>query len=263
MRQDEAILGLETGSDVATVAAWMFGSTAPLRGILHGTAVWDAGGGRLTTLAINEHSPRCHHDFLALNLLRASADAIVTTGKILRCEPSLEHRLAGPGQHSEALTDYRRRILGKSTPPVTLVLTSGDGLDLAHPVFHSWTRPLVYTSHDGLWWLESKAADAGVEVAAEAEPSLRGAIDLLRRELGAATIVIEAGPSTSHHLYDPLTVDHLLLSRFQGPRLASEAEGAPFVNLGRLSTLFLQTSEGARVATPQGDWMFQRFSREP
>ncbi len=261
VRRDDEILGLETGAGVAAAAARMFDLAGPLRGVLHGTSLWNAGAGMLTTLAINEHSPSCHHDFFALNYLRASADAIITTGKILRCEPQLVHCLAGPGQQSEALADYRRRILGKTTPPVTLVLTSGEGLDLEHPVLHSWTRPLVYTTHDGHWALDSRAADCGVEVIADTEPSLQRAITLLRREFGAATIVIEAGPSTSRQLYEPPAVDHLLLSLFQGPKLPAQAEGGHFSTFSRLRTQFAQATEGSAISTPDGDWFFQRFSR--
>lgn len=261
MRQDDEILGLENGEDVANAAARMFDITAPLRGVVHGTAVWNAGAGLLTTLAINEHSPPCHHDFFALNFLRANADAIITTGKNLRLEPTLEHRLAGPGRQAEALTDYRRRILGKTSPPATLVLTSGEGLDLEHPVLHAWTRPIIYTTHEGHWALESRAADCGVEVIAAAKPSLKRAIYALRRELGAATIVIEAGPSTSRQLYDPVAVDHLMLSLFRGSKLPKQAEGGHFSTFSRLESCFPQASEGVAVSTPEGSWFFQRFSR--
>lgn len=261
MRVDHDILDLATGIDVAEAAHQLFGDLAGLRGTVHVTAVWAASADNLVTLAINEHTPRCHHDFFALNLVRASADAIITTGKILRLEPTLEHRLAGPGDHPQALTEFRRQVLGKTTPPVTLVLTSGSELDLDHPIFHAWTRPLVYTSLDGQWKLESRAADHGVEVVGVAEPSIHHAVDLLRREFGAATIAIEAGPSVSRQLYEPIAVDHLLMSTYRASRLPAAAEGDLFLTVSDLAQRFRRRGEPCTVRTDDGLWDFQHFSR--
>lgn len=261
VRQDEDILAVTSGDDVAMAASELFGGLGELKGVVHVTAVWAAGAGSLVTLAINEDTPRCHHDFFSLNMVRASADAIVTTGKILRTEPHLEHRLAGPGEHSRALMDYRQRLLGKERPPVTLVLTSGRGLDLEHSVLHSWTRPLVYTSREGQWELESRAADCGVEVVGVSEPSISHAIELLRHEFGAATIAIEAGPSVSSHLYDPVAVDHLLLSTYQAPRLAAKAEGGMFLEEGKLNEIFSTVSPASSASTDDGIWEFRHFRR--
>lgn len=261
MRDDNDILDLTRGEEVAAVAEDLFGDLAGLRGVVHVTAVWAAGAGELTTLAINDATPRCHHDFFALNFVRASADAIVTTGKILRSEPDLEHRLSGPRQHPSALAEYRREVLGKDNPPVTLVLTSGRDLDLEHSVLHSWTRPLVYTSLEGQWELESRAADQGVEVVGREEPSIGGAIDLLRREFGAATIAIEAGPSVSRRLYDPLAVDHLLLSTYLASRLPAKAEGGSFLAEQQLSERLTCRSAGTTVQTDDGPWLFRHFQK--
>lgn len=266
MRNDDDILSLSHGDDVAVAASRLFGEEPStegihLRGVVHVTAVWEAGQGALTTLAIGDATPRCHHDFFALNWVRASADAIITTGKILRLEPHLEHCLAGPGEHPQALADYRRSVLGKERPPVTLVLTSGRDLDLEHRVFQAWTRPVVYTSVDGQWLLESRAADLGVEVVGAERPSIQGAIELLRREFGAATIALEAGPSVSSRLYDPLAIDHLLLSTLQAPRLPAAAAGAPFLDEPRVHELLGKPRQGPAVRTEDGVWTFRHFRR--
>lgn len=266
IRSDDDILTVSHGHEVAAAAARLYGEESSaegirLRGVVHVTAVWEAGEGALTTLAIGDATPRCHHDFFALNWVRASADAIITTGKILRSEPHLQHRLAGPEDHAQALMDYRLHVLGKEKPPVTLVLTSGRDLDLEHGVFHAWTRPLIYTSQDGEWLLESRAADFGVEVVGAAQPTIQGAIELLRREFGAATIALEAGPSVSRQLYDPLAIDHLLLSTLQAPRLDARAEGAAFLDEARLHTLLGEPRRGAPVQSEDGLWTFRHFRR--
>lgn len=266
MRSDDEILSVSQGHDVPAAAARLYGEepTAEgirLRGVVHVTAVWEAGQGGLTTLAIGEGTPQCHHDAFALNWVRASADAIITTGKILRSEPHLQHRLGGPGELPQALTEYRRSVLGKEDPPVTLVLTSGRDLDLEHGVFHAWTRPLIYTSLDGQWLLESRAADFGVEVAGAAQPTIQGAVELLQREFGAATIALEAGPSVSRQLYDPLAIDHLLMSTLQAPRLAASAAGAPFLDEVEVHGLLGKPRQGDPVQTLDGSWTFRHFRR--
>lgn len=260
--RDGEIEGLETAADVSAALERIYGAPPVATGVIHPTAVWDGEEGRLVTLEINDRTPRSAHDFFLLNAARARADAILTTGKILREEPELEHRLQGPERVPEALAAWRAQTLGKQQPPVTLVLSSGRDLDLEHPLFRSWTRPVVYTSREGQWRLESRAADCGVELAGVDLPTARGAVEFLRRSFGAATVSIEAGPSVSRRLYrDPPVVDELLLSVFHAPALDKAVRGAEFLPRRRIEGLFGGGSPPYRVATGDGEWRFRRFTR--
>ncbi len=262
MRRDTEILTLRTAEDVQEAAESLLGSQVAKTGIVHTTAVWDGGAGQLFTLEINSETPPCHHDFFLLNLCRARADAIVTTGQILRRETELSHALQGPAEVPGALRAWRERCLGKATPPVSLVLTSGRDLDFEHPLFSGWTRPLVYTSLEGHWTLESQAMSHGVEVAGVEQPSPAGAVELLRREFGAATILIEAGPSTSRELYEPrLEIDELLLSTFGGQRLPESVRGKPFFDTTRLREIFPHRTPAVEIAAESGPWTIRRYSR--
>lgn len=262
MRQDTEILALRTAEDVQETAERLLGSKVTKTGIVHVTAVWDGGAGLLFTLDINSETPPCHHDFFLLNLCRARADAIVTTGQILRREPELSHALQGPAEVPRALRSWRERYLGKITPPVSLVITSGRGLDFEHPLFTGWTRPLVYTSLEGHWTLESQAMSHGVEVAGVEQPSPAGAVELLRREFGAATILIEAGPSTSLQLYEPrLQIDELVLSTFSGHRLPESVQGKPFLDVDHLEKTFPHRTPEVEIAAESGPWTIRRYSR--
>lgn len=262
MRVDAAILDIRTAEDIRQTASRLLGQRTKRTGVVHVTAVWDAGGGHHFTLDINPQTPFCYHDSFVLNFCRARADAIVTTGQILRREPTLSHQIQGPAKVPRALMDWRERVLGKSNPPVSLVLTSGQELDFGHPLFHHWSRPLVYTSFDGQWSLESQAMSHGVEIVGVENPSPRGALDLLRREFGAATILIEAGPSVSRQLYEPdLLVDELVLSTFGGHRLPASVQGGGFPSRQDLDSLFANRTSAARVTAESGPWTFQRYWR--
>ncbi len=261
MRPDAEIAELDSAAAVAAKAEEIYGAPLTSTGVVHVTSVWRRRTAYLT-LAIGPRTPRSAHDALVLNLTRARADAILTSGRILRREPRLEHRLGGPGRVPEALAAWRREHLGKDSPPVTLVLTSGRRLDFDHPIFSAGTRAVVYTSRAGQWRLESRAADRGVEVVGVDEPSVGGAIDLLRYQFGAATISVEAGPSVSRQLYEPpVTVDELLLSVYDAPQIPAGVRGDPFLDAGELVHVFSRASLPYRVATADGEWSFQRFLR--
>ncbi|MEM7355430.1 MAG: hypothetical protein AAF657_31750, partial [Acidobacteriota bacterium] len=164
LADDEELAGLESGDDVAAAAARIYGSTLTERGLIHAAAVWQGDRGRLVALRPEDAVARCHHAGLAGCLARARADAILTTGAALRRQPTLDHRLGGPGALGGALTAWRHEHLGKSEPPITLVVTPDADLELEHPIFRYWTRPVVLTSPHSQWQLESRAVDFGIEV---------------------------------------------------------------------------------------------------
>ena len=228
-------------------------------GVLHVTSVWRKDLDTHLTIRIGPHAPPSPLDFFSLNLTRARADAIVTTGRILRQEPELSHRLQGPA--AAGLEAWRRERLHKTRPPISLVLTSGRGLDFSHPLFQGPGRVLIYTDTEGAWELESRAADVGAEVVADPSPSPRGAVDVLRRQLGCATISIEAGPSVARQYYEPpVQVDELLLSVYTAPDLPPQARGTrqpPAAELERL----LQHQAGPYVDAAEPDWEFHRYLR--
>ena len=64
--------------------------------------------GEMVVLEINQSTPRSAHDRFALDLARARADVIVTTGAILRAEPRLAYELAS--DRAEAAVRELRRL---------------------------------------------------------------------------------------------------------------------------------------------------------
>ena len=259
---DGEILKLDDADDVTAAVERIYGDTLEARGLIQAVEAWHGDRGRYVALAAGRQAPRSHHGCWASNLVRARADAILTTGSVLRRVPTLDHRLKGPGRHPQALAAWRWERLRKRAPPVTLVLTSDAGLDLDHPVFRHWTRPVVYTSRRAEWQLESRAVDRGVEVVGVEAPTVEGAVEFLRLAFGTATIAVEADPAIAVELYGtPPAVDEVMLSVYHGPRAPADAVAAPFLTAERLARAFPLVSKPYRVATEDGEWSLHRFRK--
>ena len=240
---------------VQRLAQQLYGETfAPQDGVVHVTAVE---GVERRTLRIDEHTPKSLADTFALNLVRARADAIVITGKLLRDEPALSYAPGAPGPLAPAVAAYRAS-LGRDETPWLVILTRGAGLPFEHPVFRDGhTRPLIYTSARSV---EELRRVAPCEVlGSEEQVSLAGVVTALHAR-GARTLSFEAGPSTTRELYtgSPPLVDELCVSTYRGTALRPEqlAEAAPPVP----EDLVLSTPP-TEVHAESGPWTFARYVR--
>jgi len=224
------------------------------RGVLHSVATWQASNTTLRVIKIGSDSPRSENDYFALRAARMRADALVTTGAILREEPDVRHTEADAG-----LLAWRRERAGLTEPPRSVVLTSGRGLDLNHPLLRSAYRPLIVTGKAAARNLS--AANPDCEFNGRENPGIRDTLTLLR-ELGCRTVLVEAGPTTTRALYDePVAIDELLLSIYHAPTLAPSLVGPSFVGLDRLRTVFDYHSEPVRIDEASGSWSFSRWRR--
>ncbi len=188
-----SLVELSDAASVDRAARVLFGSALDSRPLVsHSGAVWnDPESELLTTLRIGEYQPKSDLDFLALHIGRARADAIVITGKILRDEPALHYDLRADPRWGDALVEWRERRWGLWEPPWLLILTGSGQLDFAHPAFHGWARPVIFTSDQTA---ERKLADSPVPVVADAEPDIRKAIHHLHAARDCQCVSIEAGP---------------------------------------------------------------------
>lgn len=224
--------------------------------MLHVSAIGRLDGGGFGVLRIGPESPSSETDFFALSVARARADAIVSTGSILRAEATVTH---DPGPE---LLDWRRDVLGKPEPPLLAVLTRGDSFPLEHPALRAG-RVLIGTSGEGAARLAARLDGRGPEVVALADPSLRGLIADLKRR-GHRTLCLEAGPSTSVGLYEPpVAVDELLLSVFEQSPLPDALVAGLFPDPSQLrASLGMPVSEVSRLEA-SGLWRFRRYVRSP
>jgi riboflavin biosynthesis pyrimidine reductase len=230
------------------------------QGVIHCCDTARNHDGRLHVLRIGPHAPRSEHDFFALNLTRARADALLTTAENLRSEPELSHALAGI--HAVELAALRAELLGKTEKPHCAILTRSGDLPLVHPVWSDGTPKLVFTEPENAGALQHKL-DQRAQVVAVRELTPRKAIQWLKQELGAEVVGIEAGPRTVGELYEsPALVDELVLSRFASAGLAPEALGGVLPADARLFAGMTCVHESTREE-PSGCWVFQRWVRAP
>lgn len=231
-----------------------------VRGVIHVASVWSDPQGMLHNLLINDATPLSLLDEFVLSLARVRADAIVTTGRILRLEPEMTH--APDEDDSGALLDWRARRARRTGPPLSVVLSRGGDIDLDHPVLHCWSQPMIYTSHAGARELDVAARTRGIHVASTAEPSLSSLLDYLREARGCQTIVVEVGPSTSAELYAaPGRVDELMLSVCRSPFIDVAARGAPFASREVIDEADLALQSELSSEEESGPWSFQRYRR--
>lgn len=237
-------------------ASYLLGpSSVPPRGVLQTAAVTRAG----EIIRVGAHAPKSAWDFFALHLARASADAIVTTGKILRDEPTLRYDLEGAGTLPEALHAYRAEVAQRMPRAKVYVLSSGRDLDLAHPALRGWAEPVLALPTDAPSDIEARARGVGIAVRRFDALSLRGLVEALARE--HACVSIEAGPSSSRALYDaPSRVDTLWLSRFEDV-VDERARGERFVDDVTRARALGEARHVVTLDEPSGAWTFSRYAR--
>jgi hypothetical protein len=255
-----SLVELTDTSSVDRAARALFGSALDIRpAVSHSFAAWrEAPDKPLTTININEHSPKSELDWLTLHIARARADGIVITGKILRDEPNLAFSLVADPRWGDALVSWRERRWGLCEPPFILILTKAGDIDFDHPVFHGWGQPVIFTTDRTA---TRKLAAAPCPVVSDEAPDIRRAIRHLQLERNCECVSIEAGPSTARDLYErPMLVKELLLSIYLGPSLDERAKGDPLVMLSKVRDLFRrETSTTHRDGSQH--WSFHRLRR--
>lgn len=249
---------VRTPTDVTALGRALLGDD-PARGgrVLHVASVWRDADGVARCLRIGPATPRSRHDAFLLSLARARAEALVSTGRILREEPALTHGLRGPPELRAALAAWRRERLVLAHEPWLLVLSTGRALDPMHPAFHGAVRPLLLVPSASAAAVREQFTATDVRIASVPQPSARGALDHLRR-LGARRITIEAGPTTARTLYDdPARVDELWLATYAGTP-PPEVIGEPFVADELLAAVLPEASAPCEREEPSGGWKFER-----
>jgi len=235
-------------------------------GVLHPLAVWQPpeGAAPFALRTGTKQTPKSDADRFVLGVARARADAVLTTGRNLRLEPRLTHALwprRRGGGWDAALAAWRRERLGRPEPRWSLVLTRRGDLDLDHPIFRGPTRGVLFTDESAGRELAPWARRVGVEMVTHPSPGPREALAWLRAQ-GALGVAVEAGPTTALALYDaPLAVDELILSHFDEPALAVEAQGPAFLEPSRLEALLRPAGAPHSAVEPSGRWSFRRWLR--
>lgn len=218
-------------------------------GVVHVVATTETDDG-FRVLRIEPRTPRSDTDRFILGFSRARADAIITTGKILRDEPELRYDL--PPCDREGWLAWREEVRRRTAPPQLIVLTRDPELDLDHPALHSWAPPILYTTP-----VVAQQWKPHFQAVGDPTSSLRSAIDWAKHQ-GAQVISIEAGAQTARNLYrDPRAVDEVLLSIAAFPVPAAIAGELLF---DRETARRLGERQSSTTRTElSGPWRFERW----
>lgn len=267
----------------------LYGGAPPIDGgVVHVASVWRDPDGNTVVLRIGPDAPKSAADAFALSSSRARADAILTTGAILREEPQM---VALPfGADATSLRAARSDIFGRSTEPALMVLSRGD-VDPAHPALRCGVRPYVLTGREGAAKLRASGVTEACQVVELEVPCAASAITWAKKALLARTVTIEAGPTTALGLYRgahraatdgadkdgadedgadkdgadkdgaaTARVDELLLSIVQtAPPLS--VRGKPFLTDAQVRAAFGSPVSECMVDEPDGPWLIQRWRR--
>ncbi|HEX7587764.1 MAG TPA: dihydrofolate reductase family protein [Anaerolineae bacterium] len=165
-----------------------------------------------------EISGNNQHDRIVMGLLRAVSDAVVVGAGTLRGSP--DHIWTADFIFPPLATAFQalRKKLGKSEPPLNVIVTSRGEIDPSLPVFQSGkVAVLIVTSPEGALQLaktrfpssvqigtvKAKSSISATEVLHEVAQSFKGALDLL---------LVEGGPQLMGDFYAERVLDEQFLT---------------------------------------------------
>lgn len=173
------------------------------------------------------------HDRLLVATLCALADAIVIgSGTLGSSEGHIWTGASQDPDFSEAFTALRRS-LGKTSPPLNVVVTGHGDIDPAERMFQTGEVPaIVITSADGAERLRQTGMPDAVEIAVAGDsPTIdpRVALNLITASRPAELILLEAGPRLTTEFLAARLVDELFLTL--APQLAGRGDGVERLSL--------------------------------
>ncbi|HAC79556.1 MAG TPA: hypothetical protein DCG06_04615 [Deltaproteobacteria bacterium] len=178
-------------------------------GLLHVMAVASRINGSLGAMRITPQTPTSGTDQFSLEIARARADIILTSGAILRSEPDLQHGISPPA------TVWRQEVLGKTDPPEIIFISRGQAIPFDHPALQQPGATLATGSATTPQFMR-EVHRLGIRHRKLPGDSPKALVDqLLSAKM--RTITLECGPSTAAEFYqDSIRVDELMLSWCHG-----------------------------------------------
>jgi riboflavin biosynthesis pyrimidine reductase len=167
------------------------------------------------------------HDRMVMGLLRAVADAVIIGAGTLRAS-SPDHLWTADYIHPPLAAAYRelRTALGKTEPPVNVVVTASGGIDHQRRLFRGGEAPaLLVTTAAGARRLQEQALPSTVEIVTGAETgplSARAVLDAVCRVRHSALVLVEAGPRLMGDFFAEGLLDELFLTL--SPQVAGRDE---------------------------------------
>jgi len=191
------------------------------------------------------------HDRAVMGLLRATADAVVVGAGTLRSVP--KHRWTADYIYPPLRDRYHalRDALGKTEPPLNVIVTARGDLDLTLPVFSSGEVPaLIVTTAAGAERLQTQELPVGARVAAAGDAdrvsadrvSAAAVLKAVRDAQPCDVILLEGGPRLMADFFAERQLDELFLTL--APQVAGRDK----------QTARLALVEGAAFAPDEAIW---------
>ena len=157
-------------------------------------------------------------DKMVMALLRSVADAVVVGAGTLRVEPGHIWTAAHIRTPFTAAYQQLRASLGKSGPPLNVIVSASGAVDLRLRIFQSGEVPvLIVTTAQGAKHLRKQSVPPSVQIAAAPEQSsdtisaqaIIAAINNLRPH---TMILLEGGPILMGNFFEEHLLDELFLT---------------------------------------------------
>jgi riboflavin biosynthesis pyrimidine reductase len=221
-------------------------------GTLQVVAVASRANSSLGVMRITPQTPASPTDQFSLEIARARADVILTSGSILRSEPRLRHGI------SEATGRWRQEVLGKKSPPEIIFLSRGPGLPLSHPAIRQ-PGAVVATSSTATAACRKELQQRGVRHREIPEDSPQELVRELLAE-GVGTITLEIGPSTAAAFYNHAPrVGELMLSWCEDFELPESLDAGDFASWETLQRILGAPRHETRIEEPAHCWRFSHW----
>jgi riboflavin biosynthesis pyrimidine reductase len=157
------------------------------------------------------------HDRMVMGLLRAVADTVIIGAGTLRAA-SPDHLWTADYIHPPLADAYQqlRTALGKTEPPLNVVVTASGEINLDRRLFRSGEVPsLIVTTANGARRLEDCMLPPTVQVVAATEATAltaRAVLDNVARVCPSGIVLVEAGPQVMGLFFAERLLDELFLT---------------------------------------------------
>ncbi len=163
------------------------------------------------------------HDRMVMGLLRAIADAVIVGAGTLNASPG--HRWTAEHVYRPLAHAYRelRSALGKTEPPLNVIVSAQGKIDLNHALFHPSEIPvLIVTTPQGAQQIEaqqSRSANAQLAIVPVAgRLAIQDIVQAVHRVRPCDIILVEGGPHLIGDFFAERYLDELFLTL--APQLA-------------------------------------------
>lgn len=156
------------------------------------------------------------HDQMVMGLLRAIADAVIVGAGTLRSVPN--HRWTAQYIYPALASAYQllRANLGKSGPPLNVIVTARGEVDLSLPVFRLGEVPvLIITTPRGFQRISEHDVPQSVQVVAVQggdSISVREILEVVSSVRKSEMILVEGGPQLMGDFFAEHCLDELFLT---------------------------------------------------